>query len=329
MDTSQYRRRADSRHRQLHDYIYITVAMMLGTIGWSLFLLPNEIPMGGLTGIASIVYWGTGIPAQYVYFALNAALLIAALIILGWRFCVKTIYAVVIFTLMVTVLRDWVGDLRFFADQKFMATIVGGVFMGTSVGLGLSAGGSTGGSDVIAAMVHKYRDVSLGHVILFCDLAIITSSYIVLRDWEKVFYGYVLLFVLSFFVDYVVNSMRRSVQFFIVSDKWKEIGEAINKIADRGCSTINGNGFYTQKDIKIIFCIAKKNESGIIFDLIDEIDPNAFVAQSAAIGVYGKGFDRFKVRKSSMVKAGVEELQQQEKQTGDGGHGSETTLPGK
>lgn len=295
-------RKADSWHRQLHDYISITIAMLLGTIGWFLFLLPNEIPMGGITGIASIVFWGTGIPAQYVFFALNAVLLVAALIVLGWRFCIKTIYAVVIFTVISTALQDWIGSLHFFADQKFMATIVGGVFMGTSVGLGLSAGGSTGGSDVIAAMVHKYRDVSLGNVILFCDLAIITSSYIVLHDWEKVFYGYVLLFVLSFFVDYVVNSMRRSVQFFIVSDKWKEIGEAINQIADRGCSTLNGNGFYTQKDIKVIFCIAKKSESGIIFDLIDEIDPNAFVAQSAAIGVYGKGFDRFKVRKRNLVK---------------------------
>ena len=110
-------------------------------------------------------------------------------------------------------------------------------------------------------------------------------------------YGYVLLFIISFCVDHVVNSLRRSVQFFIISDKYQEIGEAINKIADRGCSTLNGNGFYTKKGIKVIFCIAKKSESSFIFDLIDEIDPNAFVAQSAVIGVYGQGFDRVKVRK--------------------------------
>ncbi len=284
--------------RLVRDYAVITVAMLMGVLGLNLFLLPNQITMGGIMGVASIVYWGTGIPAQDTYFVLNALLLIAALRVLGWRFCAKTIYAVIVFTVGSMVLQSVMPpDLHLLADQKFMACMVGAVFMGTSVGLGLSAGGSTGGSDVIAAMVHKYRDVSLGHIILFCDLAIITSSYVVLLDWEKVLYGYVLLFIISFCVDHVVNSLRRSVQFFIISDKYQEIGEAINKIADRGCSTLNGNGFYTKKGIKVIFCIAKKSESSFIFDLIDEIDPNAFVAQSAVIGVYGQGFDRVKVRK--------------------------------
>jgi len=117
----------------------------------------------------------------------------------------------------------------------------------------------------------------------------------------------VLLFIVSFCVDYVVNSLRRSVQFFIISEKWEEIGEAINKIADRGCSTLNGNGFYSKQDIKVIFCIAKKSESSIIFDLVDEIDPDAFVAQSAVIGVYGQGFDRVRVRK----KISLEEIKKE------------------
>ena len=235
-------------------------------------------------------------------------MLIAALKVLGWRFCVKTVYAVVVFTVASSVFQ-WLGfaNVHLLADQKFMACIVGGVFMGTSVGLGLSAGGSTGGSDVVAAMIHKYRDVSLGHIILFCDLTIITSSYVVLHDWEKVLYGYVLLFIVSFCVDYVVNSLRRSVQFLIISRKWEEIGLAINKIADRGCSTLNGNGFYSKRDIKVIFCIAKKSESAMIFDIVDEIDPDAFVAQSAVIGVYGQGFDRVRVRK----KISLEEIKKE------------------
>lgn len=120
-------------------------------------------------------------------------------------------------------------------------------------------------------------------------------------------YGYVLLFIVSFCVDYVVNSLRRSVQFLIISKKWEEIGEAINKIADRGCSTLNGNGFYSKRDIKVIFCIAKKSESSMIFDLVDEIDPDAFVAQSSVIGVYGQGFDRVRVRK----KISLEEIKKE------------------
>ena len=281
--------------RQLRNYGIITIAMLLGVIGVNLFLLPNEITTGGLMGIASIVYWGTGIPMQNTFFVLNAVLLIVALKVLGWHFCAKTIYAVIVFTVGSTVLQSFMPPgLHLLADQKFMACMVGAVFLGTSIGMGLSAGGSTGGSDVIAAMIHKYRDVSLGHIILFCDLTIITSSYVVLQDWEKVLYGYVLLFVISFVVDHLVNSLRQSVQFFIISDKYQEIGEAINEIADRGCSMLNGSGFFTKKDIKVIFCIAKKSESNFIFELINEIDPNAFVAQSAVVGVYGQGFDHVK-----------------------------------
>ena len=281
--------------RQLRDYGIITIAMLLGTIGLNLFLLPNEITTGGIMGVASIVYWGTGIPVQNTFFALNAVLLIVALKVLGWHFCAKTIYGVVVFTVLSAILQSVMPPgLHLLADQKFMACMVGAVFLGISIGMGLSAGGSTGGSDVIAAMVHKYRDVSLGHIILFCDLTIITSSYVVLQDWEKVLYGYVLLFVISFVVDHLVNSLRQSVQFFIISDKYQEIGEAINEIAERGCSMLNGNGFFTKKDIKVIFCIAKKSESNFIFELINEIDPNAFVAQSAVVGVYGQGFDHVK-----------------------------------
>ena len=291
----QSRRNKGKLLRQLRDYGIITIAMMLGVIGLNLFLLPNEITTGGIMGVASIVYWGTGIPVQNTFFALNGVLLIIALKVLGWHFCAKTIYGVVVFTVGSAILQSVIPPgLHLLADQKFMACMVGAVFLGTSIGMGLSAGGSTGGSDVIAAMIHKYRDVSLGHIILFCDLTIITSSYVVLQDWEKVLYGYVLLFVISFVVDHLVNSLRQSVQFFIISDKYQEIGEAINEIADRGCSMLNGSGFFTKKDIKVIFCIAKKSESNFIFELINEIDPNAFVAQSAVVGVYGQGFDRVK-----------------------------------
>ena len=302
METISLRRKKSSWHHLLRDYFLLTLAMIIGALGWQFLLLPNHITMGGLTGISSIVYWGTGFPAQYVFFGLNIVLLSVALVVLGWRFCLKTIYAVVLFTIFATLIQDTAQSAHLLADQKFMATVVGGVLMGTSIGLGLASGGSTGGSDVIAAIVNHYRDISLGHVILICDLTIITSSYLVLHNWEEVFYGYVLLFILSFFVDYIVNSMRMSVQFFIVSTKWHEIGEAINHIAERGCTTLDGNGFYTNKELKVVFCIAKKTESHLIFDLIDEIDPNAFVAQSPCTGVYGQGFDRFKTHNKHLAK---------------------------
>ena len=159
METTSRRNKNKWRHL-LRDYFLLTISMIIGGVGWQFLLLPNHITMGGLAGISSIVYWGTGLPAQYIFFGLNFVLLSVALWVLGWRFCVTTIYAVVVFTLVASLCEAPAMSAHLLADQKFMATVVGGVLMGTSIGLGLASGGSTGGSDVIAALVHHYKDSS-------------------------------------------------------------------------------------------------------------------------------------------------------------------------
>ena len=280
---------------EFKDYVTIYIAMMSYCIGWNIFLLPNSITTGGVPGISSVIFWGTGIPVQWTYFGINAILLLIALRVLGWKFCVKTIFAVVVLTVSTTyVSANYHGHLLH--DEPFMASIIGAVFCGSGVGLGLASNGSTGGTDIIAAIVNKYRDISLGRVILICDVMIISSSFLVLKDWEKVIYGYVVLYVTAFCIDQVVNSMRRSVQFFIISDKYHEIGERINKEPHRGCTVIDAQGFYSGRDVKMLFVLAKRRQSDLIFRIINEIDPHAFVSQSAVIGVYGEGFDHFKVR---------------------------------
>ena len=278
------------------DYAMILIAMLSYCIGWAVFLLPNNITTGGVAGVTSILFWATGIPVQLSYFVINAVLLLFALRILGLRFCVKTIFAVVVLTLAVGIVSENY-NAHLLADQPFMAAIIGAVFCGCGVGLGLSNNGSTGGTDIIAAIVNKYHDISLGRVILICDVVIITSSYFVLKDWEKVIYGYVVLYVTAFCIDQVVNSMRRSVQFFIISDKYQEIGQRINKEPHRGCTIIDAHGFYSGREVKMLFVLAKRRQSDVIFRIINEVDPKAFVSQSAVIGVYGEGFDRFKVRR--------------------------------
>ena len=279
---------------ELQDYLMIAVGMLLGSIGWVVFLLPNNITTGGLPGIASILYWGLGIPVQVSYFVLNAILLAIALKVMGWRFCIKTIYAVVLFTMFTSIFEPMARNSGFLSDQPFMAAVVGACFLGMTSGMGLYSGGSTGGSDLIAAMVNKYHDISLGRVILICDLIIITSSYLVLRSWEQVIYGYVVLFISAFCVDRFINSMRSSVQFFIISDKYEEIAKHITAEALRGCTVINAEGFYSGHEVKMLFVLARQNESSRIFNIIDMIDPHAFVSQSAVIGVYGEGFDKVK-----------------------------------
>ena len=250
-----------------------------------------------MAGVSSILYWGTGFPVQLSYFIINGLLLLAAFRILGIRFCLKTIYAVSVLTAGVAfVTANYHGHLL--SDQPFMAAIIGAVFCGCGVGLGLSSNGSTGGTDIIAAIINKYRDISLGRIIMLCDVVIISSSYLVLRDWEKVIYGYVVLYVTAFCIDQVVNSMRLSVQFFIISSKWKEIGARINREPHRGCTVIDAQGFYSGREVKMLFVLAKRRQSDLIFRIINEVDPAAFVSQSAVIGVYGEGFDQFKVRPS-------------------------------
>ena len=284
--------------REAKDYVMITIAMLSYCIGWAVLLLPNNITTGGVAGVTSILFWATGIPVQFSYFTINAVLLLFALKILGLKFCLKTIFAVTVLTVAVGIATEnYTGHLL--SDQPFMAAIIGSVFCGCGVGLGLANNGSTGGTDIIAAVLNKYRDISLGRVIMICDVIIITSSYFVLKDWEKVIYGYVVLYVTAFCIDQVVNSMRSSVQFFIISDKYKEIGHRINKEPHRGCTTIDAHGFYSGKEVKMLFVLAKRRQSDVIFRIINEIDPTAFVSQSAVIGVYGEGFDRFKVRRKS------------------------------
>ena len=282
--------------KEIRDYVFIAVAMLFYCIGWTIFLLPNNITTGGVAGVASIIYWASGVPVNVSYFLINAVLMVFAFRLLGLKFCIKTSYAITILTILISVVTSLTKDLHLLADEPFMAAVLGSVFCGTGVGMGLASNGSTGGTDIIAAIINKYRDISLGRVILICDVVIVTCSYLVLHDWEKVIYGYVVLYIVAFCIDQVVNSMRRSVQFFIISSKHEEIGHRINRDPRRGCTVINATGFYSGKEVKILFVLAKRSESDKIFQLIDEIDPAAFVSQSAVIGVYGEGFDHLKVK---------------------------------
>lgn len=281
--------------RETKDYLLIALGMIMYAVGWTVFLLPNNLPSGAVPGIASVVYWATGFPVQYTYLLINFALLLLALKILGLKFCLKTIFAVGVLTFATPVLQHFItGSL--ISDQPFMACVLGASFCGGGIGVAFSANGSTGGTDIIAAIINKYRDITLGKVILICDVIIISSSYFVLHDWEKVVYGYVVLFISSFVLDQVVNSARQSVQFFIISQKYEEIGKRINKDLHRGVTFIDGIGCYTNNNVKMMFVLAKKRESNTIFRLIKDIDPKAFVSQSAVIGVFGEGFDKIKVK---------------------------------
>lgn len=298
---------------EVKDYIYITLGLLLYTFGWTFFLLPYEIVTGGVTGMSAIVFYATnssghGIPIMFTYFTINAFLLVVALKVLGWRFMIKTIYAIVALSMMLGVAQDLITDengkmVRLLGDQDFMSLVLGCCMTGTSLAIVFLHNGSTGGTDIVAAVVNKYHNMSLGTVLIFVDLLIIGSSFPVFlfaRDYSlydslyKIVFGLSTMVIENFILDYVMNARRESVQFFIFSQKYQEIANAIGTQMNHGVTILDGHGWYTGQDVKVLCILAKKRESVVMFRLIKMIDPNAFVSQSSVIGVYGEGFDKIK-----------------------------------
>lgn len=290
-------------YRETIDYIMIAIGCISYSIGWTIFLLPNDISTGGVAGLSSIVFWAFNIKVSYTYFSLNALLLVVALKTLGWRFCVKTIYGVIVMTISVGLLREYVPDPTIMKGEPFMAALIGSLFCGTGLGFCLSYNGSSGGSDIVAAIVNKYRDISLGRVLVLVDTSIVTLSYVVLKDWERVIYGYLSLVIVSFVLDQVVNSGRRSVQFLIISERYNEICKQITETPPhRGCTIIDAHGYYSGQTTKVVLVVTRQREARVLYHLINDIDPQAFVTQSQVMGVFGQGFDKFKVKSKNNNK---------------------------
>ena len=302
-------------YNEAKDYIFITLGLLLYTVGWTVFLLPYEIVTGGVTGISAIIFYATnannhGIPIMYSYFIINFILLILALKILGWRFLMKTIYAIIMLSLMLGVMQDIVTDengkmITLLGDQNFMSLIIGCCMTGSALAIVFLHNGSTGGTDIVAAIVNKYRNMSLGTILILVDLLIIGSSFpifIYARDYTvtdalyKIVFGLCTMVVENFMLDYVMNSRRESVQFLIFSKKYQEIANAIGTEMNHGVTLLDGHGWYSGQEMKVLCILARKRESVIMFRLIKSIDPNAFVSQSSVIGVYGEGFDEMKVK---------------------------------
>ena len=295
--------------REVKDYAYITLGLISYSLGWAAFLLPYQITTGGTTGISAIIYYSTGFPIQWSYFIINAVLMTFAIRILGPRFSIKTTYAIFMLTFLLWLFQllvnnyvevpDMTADgkpLLLGPGQDFMACIIGAAMCGVGLGIVFNYNGSTGGTDIIAAIVNKYKDVTLGRMIMICDVFIISSCYFIFHDWRRVIFGFVTLFIIGVVLDWIINSARQSVQFFIFSKKYDEIADRIIKDADRGVTVLNGTGWYSKNDVKVLVVLAKRRQSLDIFRLVKRIDPNAFISQSSVIGVYGEGFDQLKVK---------------------------------
>ena len=298
--------------REVEDYVFITLGLILYAFGFTFFLMPYEIVTGGVAGIAAIVEYATAFPNQYTYLLINVALLFMALKILGFKFLIKTIYAIGVLTFLLWLMKELVprdetgAMVKILGEgQDFMSLIIGCTMTGSALGIVFLNNGSTGGTDIIAASVNKFYNMSLGSVLLFIDFIVISSCLFIpqfgttLERTYMVVFGLCTMVIENFMLDYIYNRQRSSVQFLIFTEKWQEIANAIGTQLDHGVTILDAHGWYTGQERKVLCILAKKNESLTIFRLIKMIDPRAFVSQSAVIGVFGEGFDEMKVKVKS------------------------------
>ena len=294
------------------EYFLITLGVTMYVMGWIIFLIPNNMIGGGVTGLGSIVQYATNgvIKIGYTYFVVNAGLLVAALFTLGRSFGAKSIYAILLTSVLLNaaqgIFPDQIIQTLALDNGKLMCTIMGGSMVGIGIGLSMSQGGSTGGTDIIALIVNKYRNVSPGRMILILDAVIILSSLLVpsymadgtLMSWPDkittVVYGFILITIVSTVLDLYLTGSRQSVQIFVLSPKFAEIADAITNELHRGVTVFNGKGWYTKHDTEVVMVITRKADLNVFLKCINSIDPNAFISVSSVTGVYGQGFDKFK-----------------------------------
>jgi len=280
--------------RTVKDDLFITFGMALYAFGFCGFILPEKVVIGGLAGIGSIIYFTLGVPVAITNYALNLILLAFAYRIVGKNFVIGTIFGATMISLFIGIFQPLLANG--FTHEPFMNVVIGGLCGGLGVGIAYTHNGSSGGTDIVAAMVSKKTNVTVGRTMLFTDCIIISSSYFIFHEIDKVVYGFVMLIVASYVADMVINTNRQAVQFTIFSQKWQEIATAINNEAHRGCTVLSGMGWYSKHEVKVLLVMCRKIESVTISRIIKMIDPDAFITQANVNGVYGKGFDELKVK---------------------------------
>lgn len=279
-------------------YSIITLGLGIFALAWTAFLIPHRITGSGVSGIGALVYYATGFPVGYTYFIINIGLLLLAIRILGASFGVKTIFGVAVAATLLSVLQSIIQAP--IVEDKFLSTIIGGGLGGVGLGIIFTQGGSTGGTDIIAMIVNKYRNISPGRVILYCDVFIIGSSFLVLTDLEPakrietIVYGYVAMALQAYAIDALLSGNRQSVQIIIFSKKYVEIADRIAVQMGRGATVIDGMGWYTKENQKVIITLVRKHEASDLYRAIKEIDNQAFISVANVMGVYGKGFEQIR-----------------------------------
>lgn len=293
------------------DYFLMTVGSLIFCMAWTSFLIPNGLASGGLTGLCTIIQYGTGIPVGWTYPIINVALLILGFLTLGKAFGVKTIFVIALTSLFFEVLPDF-PQLEVLMEEKFLVALVGAALESVGLGLVLLRGGSSGGTDIIAMMINKYWPVSPGRVYLFTDIFIIASLLFVPgKGLVDMIYAYVVMLGFSFGVDFVLLGNKSSVQILVFSSKYEEIANHIIHNVNRGVTALQSVGWYSQKESKVLLIVSRKYQMNEVVNEIKKIDKRAFISVSTAMSVYGEGFEEIKtglkIRKDEKLEEKINE----------------------
>lgn len=280
----------------MKDFMFIVFGILSYAVGYTAFILPERVVMGGVSGLSALIYYATNIPAGISIFVLNITLLIIAFSALTKQFVVRTIIGVLLISLFIGALQPFFQAYPIITagEDKFMHVLIGGMLSGAGLGIVFSHNGSTGGTDIITVLLTKHFNLSFGRAMQFIDCTIICSSYLLFHSMETIVYGVVFTLVASFVCDFVVNGSRQTVQFLIISKNYTEIADTINRRVNRGVTVIEGKGWYSKENVEMLVVLSRKYESQDIFAVIKQIDPQAVVSQTFCHGVFGEGFDKIK-----------------------------------
>lgn len=263
------------------------------SLGITQFIMPHKFVTGGLAGVGVLLNYAFAFPVSVTVLVVNATLILIAWRILGPQFLLKTIVGVLSLSAFLGIFEA-LQLQTIMESEPLIAGMIGALLCGSGVGLVFSVNGSTGGTDIVIMIINKYRNVTPGRTMLLIDLMIVGTSYAIFQSIETIIFGFIIIAIMTTSVDYVINGVRQSVQFFIFSQKYEQIATEINNQLNRGCTVIDGVGWYSKSPQKMLIVMAKRTESVSIFRIVKGVDPNAFVTQSSVIGVYGEGFDKIR-----------------------------------
>lgn len=284
------------RKQYYKDFFFIFLGILSYSFGYTAFILPEKVVMGGVAGISALLFYAFNFPAGISIWVLNITMLIIAARALNRQFTIRTIIGVSIMSVIIGILQPFFQayPLITVGEDKFMHVLLGGALGGAGLGLVFSHNGSTGGTDIIIALLNKHFKMSFGRAMQFIDITIICSSYLLFKSTETIVYGIAFTLIASYVCDYVINGTRQTVQFIIISKEYERIADKINKRSHRGVTVVEGKGWYSKKEVDILIVLARKYESQDIFYYIKSTDPNAMVSQTFCHGVFGEGFDKIK-----------------------------------